>query len=324
MRKWLLLIIFPVLLACTNETEHTREEKVLTSFEGLPVFLKKSIPESALTLSIADYRSMLGNSSKGLQGEEGYTVSIESLNVLAREIESENSFPSFYDLSRIDRDIEIIQGDFPNLRKEEIAPNIEKIKAFYAQEARWALYERLRRFEPGVSPKAGDYPGGTNSQEFWLLFANLWHIIPTYDAKIQAEAYTAELFPKNVWGEPYLNRADAFRHSTWNALICKNVGGTKAERMAWATTFTDAHENGSPPPTDIRDNAMDFHNNLEGRKYFDYASTESWFLFIVTVTCPENETIKNFEYWKANTAHFFTDNGQLPGMVDDLVYFSGL
>jgi len=79
-----------------------------------------------------------------------------------------------------------------------------------------------------------------------------------------------------VGNEVYNGRADALRHSYWNALMTSDVGATIA------LLFSTAHETGSTKPTTMSqaqfdlERQMDLHNNSIGRSF---ASTNNYGLF---------------------------------------------
>ncbi|MFC7356285.1 DUF6973 domain-containing protein [Jejudonia soesokkakensis] len=65
------------------------------------------------------------------------------------------------------------------------------------------------------------------------------------------------------------NRANAFRHAFWNALLCKysmKMTKNKQKSVFWAQKVTDLYE--KVTQNDKLDEAMDVHNNAIGRICF--------------------------------------------------------
>ena len=324
-----LLVVFAVLItfsSCQKGFIDTDvPKKVVTEKDGLKVILKESVPEDALELSLDDYKVLINTSmpdlqSRSITGEVEYTISLDDLAAEVIIIREKNEYPLLGDVAKMEEDLEIIRNDFPELTDEEIFVNIETIRSIYQQQERYNLYQALEDYEPETASRDVDYPGGLNSEEFWLLFWNPWQIPGTATAATLAGTYTNQKYPWPPYKQ-YLDPADGFRHCIWNALIAKNVGGTKAERISWAKTFTDAHEHGSPPnPVYPLDNPMDYHNNNIGRVYYYAAATESWFLIWCTVVSPSDATLIADVSIKSLNSVLFTSTDQLEGLIYSLVH----
>lgn len=69
-------------------------------------------------------------------------------------------------------------------------------------------------------------------------------------------------------GSTHNGKGDAFRHSYWNALMCKSVGCSNAKIIA------DNHEKYNPGPQKEHD--MDYHNNQKGRDMYTWRVHNGW------------------------------------------------
>lgn len=63
-------------------------------------------------------------------------------------------------------------------------------------------------------------------------------------------------------------KGDAFRHSYWNALMCKSIGCSNAKIVA------DNHERYNPGPQKEHD--MDYYNNQKGRDMYQWRVHNGW------------------------------------------------
>lgn len=140
----------------------------------------------------------------------------------------------------------------------EITENILASKTNLSEdELRARIFEKLVELKQTDEVSAGPYiPGYDYSltwDEFWLLLANPWYVIPTDQASDNALAEAARQWPGMSSAD---TKADAFRHSYWNILLSKRIN------LNWAESFTTAHESET---TNIYTKEMDLHNNLVGR-----------------------------------------------------------
>lgn len=90
-------------------------------------------------------------------------------------------------------------------------------------------------------------------------------LIPTIWATVESVWYAQSFYPDIHGGNGVAN---AFRHTVWNALICKNSSiFTNPHKAAdWAKYTTDLHE--EVFANDSFDRKMDLHNNRIGRLIF--------------------------------------------------------
>lgn len=99
----------------------------------------------------------------------------------------------------------------------------------------------------------------------WGLRHPMW-MLATAKATARTMQIVQEKFP-DIHGKD--NKANAFRHALWNALIASNC--FRIERdvqkvLTWTQRITDWHEDFSPNNPLPR--AMDLHNNQIGRDVF--------------------------------------------------------
>lgn len=100
-----------------------------------------------------------------------------------------------------------------------------------------------------------------------LLLSRPHLIVRTVYATIQATIEAEKRFTNSHFGN---NKANAFKHAAWNALIAHNVqfyfGKNPTRAMAWAKKITDLHEECFP--NHPAEKAMDLKNNEIGRKIY--------------------------------------------------------
>jgi hypothetical protein len=103
-----------------------------------------------------------------------------------------------------------------------------------------------------ASSKTRSYNIEITPEEIKLLKSYWWNAPSTYAAANAAKGKTAEYYPST---NAYLDRADGFRHSYWNVLLCRYISPW------WAEVYTNAHESRSQG----LNKSMDLHNNRVGR-----------------------------------------------------------
>lgn len=99
-----------------------------------------------------------------------------------------------------------------------------------------------------------------------LFVVNPFKIIPTLRATQRTFYICNKLYGKEHHKS---NKANAFRHALWNALICKSIrkkSKNKQKTVFWAQKVTDLYENVTK--NNELDEAMDLHNNAIGRISF--------------------------------------------------------
>lgn len=325
-----LIISFIFLNSCQQNSELSvfiteEQQRTITQVNGFIVKLKQDIPIEAMKYTLEDYKIILNSSnSRIVRGDDFYNISLEDMSSIINSIEEEKEYPNFSKIKDEQELFSILKNDFPEITEDKIINSFDKIKEIYAQQERYDFFQKIKNFEAQSIIKGGDYPGGTYSDEFWLLFWNPWQIGPTEKAAKDAIKYTVEEYGENGWG----NQSDAMRHSLWNVLIACYVGGSKSERINWAKKYTDAHETGALKWLQANnqtihewDNPMDYHNNAEGRNYFNVSAKEKQVWWWKEVTPPGVDSAKKAMRDKSRSALKFGQINQLSGLRGHLVYY---
>ena len=100
----------------------------------------------------------------------------------------------------------------------------------------------------------------------WLFLKHPLLIFPTIRATKETFAICNERYGSTHHKS---NKANAFRHALWNALICKkvyNLRTNKQKSVFWTQKVTDLYE--KVTRNEQMDEAMDLHNNGVGRICF--------------------------------------------------------
>jgi len=306
--------------------------------------LPKGTPKEVLNYTIEDYKGLVISEIPVLakrMSTDGSVISMEELSEAIDVVDAK--YPAFKD-SLPEEVINRIRADFPGVSDEELGANAEEIVKLYEALKTYEVFQEIKE-EAAINGLAKSQYNGyddgymftpLNSQEFWLIMGNLKMKDGTEKASNEALQFARDLFSQDQarFGAGYLHltRGDGFRHAVWNALIAKHTGEhhwTIGDAVAWAKKFTDAHENGaSTQPTDPRDNAMDFHNNAEGRTYFKSVAirkkVKDYWLFKwhykYYVTAPATGTLKSDVYTKTLSGRVFSNNSQLPALGGNIVW----
>lgn len=315
------------LAGCQNEP--VLEDQNGPMYKGLKVNYLKSDYEKITEYSLQDYQKLYSEKNSlpiGRVTEVAPVSSLKELDSIA-DIALSN-YPNLDELSP--EDVELITLSFPDLTSRElISENIEVVSEYYEALIRYDLYNLLSDLQPVSGGRTLYYTSDINSAEFWAFFWHATLISRTRDATDKTLEITNQKF---LGAAMYQDKADAFRHALWNALIAKYVGDKKNEISKctdWAKTVTDAHENGASKPSNLTnaefdfDKGMDFHNNEQGRKYF---ATVAWVVKLCwlcekDVKSPSNEVIADALYLKAvNQSYLVSNNAQLAWYPYNLVY----
>jgi len=80
-------------------------------------------------------------------------------------------------------------------------------------------------------------------------------------------------------------KGDAFRHSYWNALMCKSIGCSNAKIVA------DNHERYNPTEKKLHD--MDYYNNQKGRDMYNWRVANGYSLFEQSMADNLKQDIRN-------------------------------
>lgn len=314
----LILLAFG-LISCQQDYNYSQinstEKRVQTKTKGLSVILKEGVTAEALTLTIDDYKEKEKSSTSRFIGENKASVTLDQLADMTNGIIEKYNYPNINNIT--EKDISIILSDFPELKtKEDVWENYEEIKTIYSMQGSYQLFNQSTT----SAISRGKYPGqpdNVNDEEYWLLLSQFWKIDGTQKAVNLATQYTTEKHGKSG----HRDKSDAFRHAIWNVLIAKYTDGNKKDRVEWARKFTNAHESGSPAPTDNSlDNLMDYHNNGVGRSYWNSNVSESGILWWYKINIPSDTTIKNAIYNKSQNATYCDTTAKIKNSSNKLVY----
>ncbi|MCG8701861.1 MAG: hypothetical protein MI922_27655, partial [Bacteroidales bacterium] len=222
----MLTAIVAMLASCEQkEVEPTtnQEDANLITYENLEVKLPEGIEEGVLSMELADLQNRFYelNPAMKLKAAAGnMEISLTEMDELVSAILSK--YPNTFDLSEEDRSM--IKEDFVKVDDHMIVEHREVIEKYYSAIIKYELINVLAEYQP-KSSGGDDYLGtGLNQKEFWLLAGNPGMVGPTKDASYKAIDLTKKYYPT---GSHYRNKADAFRHAIWNALIAKYVGKKK-------------------------------------------------------------------------------------------------
>jgi len=292
--------------------------------------MPQGIPKDAITYTVGDYKTLVKTINPVLSANLDTKVNVIDIVLLDKATdEVDAKYPVFED-SLTSTTIDMIRATFPEVNDSSLTTHIDTIVGLYDAVKKYDLLVTLNNYveSNGLGKAADYYPGGLNSQEFWLLFWNMRMLSGTVDATVDARDFTSDEYPDEIL---WLTPADAFRHSIWNALIAKYTGNkhtTVSSAVNWAEDFTDAHENGGPEPADALDNPMDFHNNEEGRSYFEdvgYRKRIKWFWFFgwhykYVVKAPAASTMNNAVADRVDDGTIFTAISELDDLEGTMVW----
>ncbi len=219
---------------------------------------------------------------------------------------------------------------FPGLDTLFLVENFKGIKAIYERVVQLKMLNLLKAFSQNrkflLYKKTSDYEINDTeltSDEFWSLFWNPMRIPGSRRASNFATEWAQEYAKKRKLkgtnpNNTTDNRADGFRHSVWNALLCRETGtqfDDISECLKWAEKFSTAHEQHSD--VDALSTLMDFHNNELGRdKYSPKLKVQcewNWGFTCVNeeVVGPSREETKKMYSELAENGVPFNDAAQL-------------
>ncbi|MGB4414841.1 MAG: hypothetical protein WBI53_08150 [Paludibacter sp.] len=337
-----IIYIFAIIAFTLTSCEKNEVEKSVNSdemkFAGLKVNLPANYNESILSLSLSDlqnqfYTNNTGSIMKAKSSVES-GITLDEMNQIIDGILIK--YPRVDSLTT--DEIEKINVNFPDLSIDEIVDNINVIDSFYTSLARYDLVQTLTKVEPKSNIKTfkvssssnGYFRYDLNSSEFWYF---VWH--PTFAKPIKkatekASELTNSNFPQI---NAYQNKADAFRHTIWNVLICKYIGEDNnkiSDCTNVANDFTTKHETGAIKPSNMtdtdweRDKQMDLHNNEQGRNYFVSVAWirnhKTWFYTLKRVAAPSEDEIATGIKNKLNSAKKMSTANDANNYPSNIVY----
>jgi len=330
----LALVAFTLTSCDKNEVQQTTNQDDV-KFRGLKVNLPPNYNEKILSFSLSDLQNQFyANSTSGVmkaKSSESAGITLEEMNRIIDGILIK--YPKLDSLTT--DEIEKINVNFPDLSSNEIVENINVIDSFYTSLVRYDLVRELTKTESKSNTKAfkvcsssNEYFGyNLNSSEFWYF---VWHpslASPIKKATEKANSLTDSNYPTS---SKWRDKADAFRHSIWNVLICKYVGEDRNEISNCteaAEEFSTKHETGADKPSEMTDadweldKNMDLHNNAQGRKYFVSVASiikKNW--FVKRVKAPSEDELVTGIKNKLNSAQKISTSNETNQYPNNLVY----
>lgn len=305
-----------------------RFEELASRFQS-----RSGVSREVLTYSDTEYEALFSREVariprlRGLDGTTYVPVSLDDLDQIY--LEATADLPNLDNPSQ--SDLSVIAQDFEGATSAEIEANLDDVRAVYYAAVRHEVFQQgLLRLNRAQTCRTGTYAVPTypdnclNPQEYGLLIQFGEMISGTRKATNEALAYSSQ-YGKSADG----HQGNSLQHSIWNYLIAFHtsapntsflLGGHRSTSSAvkWSKKFTDAHENGAPAPSDSRHTAMDFHNNREGRNYF-----ESVCKFKDSkISCsPDGGVYKAFK-GRTDRAVKFSKTRDLDRLTGKLVYFN--
>jgi hypothetical protein len=214
-----------------------------------------------------------------------------------------------------------ILDKFPGIDTLFLAQNYKEIRNIYGRlvSMRMISYFFTNNKQTKILKKyARSVYETLNKYEKMLLIKNPMKVLGSIRAYNRAKKeWTPEYAAEATHGDEYDTRADGFRHSVWNALLCRETGTQYddiSECLAWAKDFTDAHEKTND---DGMGKSMDLHNNKIGRdKYAPELTVEcewNWGVVCVNeeVVGPSREETKEMYKILASAGIPFNTESQL-------------
>jgi hypothetical protein len=285
---FLSLAFIVTLASCSKEADLTPKPiqnniKNQISLSDVRIRMPENMSKDIVSLNLTDLQRLFystnNQNTNKLNAPNNIGYSLDELNSTIATISKQ--YPSTDSLTT--NEIEKINENFPYLSTNEIIENIDVIDSFYKSLIRYETVKKMsNRDKPDYvkSNIKSDYFGyDLNTEEFWYLVWNPSLADPVKKATNKA----FELTESNFKGQSaYRNKADAFRHATWNALMAKYIGensGSVSDCINKARTFSNKHESGASQPASLTledwtlDKTMDLHNNNIGLNYF---ASKAW------------------------------------------------
>lgn len=192
--------------------------------------------------------------------------------------DSESFFENTPDYDSTEKAFSWILDKYPGMDSLFLVQRFKDIKAVYEQLVRikameYAEDELLKsRIVKKISRSYNISGNDLTSGEFWAMVKHPMRIPGARRSLKYARKWT-EQYAENrgfINGNEKVidqdNQADGFRHSVWNALLCRESGtqfDDVSECLNWAKRISNAHEEGNS--MDLLSTQMDFHNNRVGR-----------------------------------------------------------
>ena len=247
--------------------------KANSFYKGIPVIHRFNEPIDKIT-AYKNFEDILKQKSK--QNNLNFKISIkdipqrfivETVDRLLQE------FPFMIENDDLKDKISILKADFPTLTDSEILKNSKIIEDYYYKNLDVRVAEKLTKEEVNLETDSRKNDEVFTCLKNKRLFKDYGRSFGSYAMAVYAfykASDQAKRYSSNVFSD--LNetdtKRDAYRHVLWSALLCSNYYTviSKDSKLAFAKAAGNVNEKCVENKSDAR--AMDFHNNIIGRKLY--------------------------------------------------------
>ncbi|NIJ51872.1 DUF6973 domain-containing protein [Dyadobacter arcticus] len=277
----LLLVIAFTLFSCREpEMEvviHQNETSKIEiiDFKGEKVAVQSDFPKELFEQSQEGfdryYKSIAGVAKSRTSGEDVHITYQELLPILVKHL---SKFPRINSEDEIsEKDLHRIFQDFPEIRTRQAADDRRMvIFDFYQTLAKRDIVKDVIALEnAGRNGRVADIsPASLTTPEKNHLLANPGYAQWYVQAANEANSLTQGLYIDEDLGD----KANAFKHSTWNALsirfILKGSPASENQAIDFTQDGTSKHEqNDAGGQIYDKHSAMDLHNNMSARVWME-------------------------------------------------------
>jgi len=325
----LTLILLGLLMSSCQDQENYSSEidssisKIDTSklidFKGLPVNNRFATPTKYLGIKhTEEVLKQIYNSSRLSLHSKNMTARTSNSELPSAEliVEATKKFLYLFPYENIEQELEneieglkrwqMIKQDFPTLTDIEIQENIDFIDEYYSQNLNYMVLNEIA--VNGEALMRNSVARGSQSCVLKKIISIKWGLArATYAmflASTRASVSANNYYPGHygtyfgyAGGGGTDTRGDAYRHILWNALLADYyfTVSSKSKRLGFAKAVADSNEecNDSNP---VDGEAMDYHNNIIGRKIWDDNTTYRTTIFgwIYGLNTPSTSEIKGY------------------------------
>ncbi len=213
-----------------------------------------------------------------------------------------------------EKDLKKIFHDFPDIKSEQgVREKSDVIILYYNGLLKIDIkpaVEKAEKAKSGGRLMASSISfGSINSLEWANLYGNITMIGSYRYASTRAVDETIYRFSEDDRRDGYLG--NSFQHAVWNCLIVREAmlkGYSKNNAILFTRNITSDHEHDGNGQRVYRDlEAMDLHNNLSARSWFDNNSSGSFWPFALRV--PTESSIYDAWYHASTNRNFVICNG---------------
>lgn len=317
---FLRLVTLMIVTSCQTHDVIEPADNIVIEFKGEKVLIPANFPRTFFNQSQEDfkvyYAQLSGEKNARVAKNETTLTHEELYSILQPEV---SKYPRLtYQEKVSDQDVKRILKDFPSITTyEEIEQKIEIIFEYYETIMRYDVAPKVAAFEKAKKAKSGRLnglsPGSMTDPERDVLAWRPLGLSTSYLAAAQIATSNTEDRFGAVQANRDESKANAFKHSTWNALAIRlcllNAPVSESSAINFVRDGTSAHEmenDGSQKRDESA--AMDLNNNMAARKWMQ---DETKWGFGVFRKMPSTERIINTMEARANSATKTDLNGIL-------------